>query len=179
MRDDGHIPGYRVVIVTLVLRRTILRGATPPFVMESPSYKIPGPGIVVSRMLERGWAFVRRAGTLIFAVTILVWAAAYYPRYEAAENPSDQLRHSFLGRAGRFVEPMVKPLGWDWKIGCAAIASFPAREVVVAVLGTIYAVGADADESSLVEKLRTATWPDGGTKRLGRSSCSTLFTHGK
>jgi len=153
------------VFVTLVLRRTILKGATPPFVMELPSYKIPGLGIVLYRMFDRGWAFVRRAGTLIFAVTILVWAAAYYPRYEAATNPSEQLRHSFLGQAGQFVEPAVRPLGWDWKIGCAAIASFPAREVVIATLGVIYNLGEDEDEQSetLRETLRSATWE--GTDR--------------
>ena len=155
------------VFVTLVLRRTILKGATPPFVMELPSYKLPGLGIVLYRMLDRGWAFVRRAGTLIFAVTILVWAAAYYPRYEAAENPSEQLRHSFLGRAGQLVEPAVRPLGWDWKIGCAAIASFPAREVVIATLGVIYNLGEDEDEQSetLRETLRSATW-EGTDKRV-------------
>jgi ferrous iron transport protein B len=153
------------VFVTLALRRTILKGATPPFVMELPSYKLPGLSIVVYRMLERGWAFVRRAGTLIFAVTILVWAAAYYPRDEAAANPSEQLRHSFLGQAGQFVEPAVRPLGWDWKIGCAAIASFPAREVVIATLGVIYNLGEDEDEASetLRETLRSATWE--GTDR--------------
>lgn len=153
------------VFVTLVLRRTILKGVTPPFVMELPSYKVPGLGIVLYRMFERGWAFVRRAGTLIFAVTILVWAAAYYPRYEAAANPSEQLRHSFLGQAGQFVEPAVKPLGWDWKIGCAAIASFPAREVVIATLGVIYNLGEDEDEESetLRETLRSAKWE--GTER--------------
>jgi len=153
------------VFVTLVLRRTILKGVTPPFVMELPSYKVPGLGIVLYRMFERGWAFVRRAGTLIFAVTILVWAAAYYPLYEAAENPSEQLRHSFLGQAGQFVEPVVEPLGWDWKIGCAAIASFPAREVVIATLGVIYNLGEDEDEESetLRETLRSAKWE--GTDR--------------
>ncbi|MBC8355347.1 MAG: ferrous iron transport protein B [Planctomycetes bacterium] len=153
------------VLVALMLRQTILKGATPPFVMELPSYKVPGLGIVLYRMLDRGWAFVRRAGTLIFAVTILVWAAAYYPRYEAAANPSEQLRHSFLGQAGQFVEPVVRPLGWDWKIGCAAIASFPAREVVIATLGVIYNLGEDEAEDfeTLGETLGSATWE--GTNR--------------
>ena len=153
------------VFVALALRRTILKGATPPFVMELPSYKVPGLDIVLYRMLDRGWAFIRRAGTLIFAVTILVWAAAYYPRYEAAANPSEQLRHSFLGQAGQLIEPAVRPLGWDWKIGCAAIASFPAREVVIATLGVIYNLGEDEDEQSetLRETLRSSTWE--GTER--------------
>ncbi|MEE8249698.1 MAG: nucleoside recognition domain-containing protein, partial [Gammaproteobacteria bacterium] len=71
------------------------------------------------------------------------------------------LSQSWLGRAGQFVEPLFVPLGWDWRISAAVIAGFPAREVVVAVLGTIYAVGAAADEASLADRLTAATWPDG------------------
>ena len=71
------------------------------------------------------------------------------------------LSQSWLGRAGQFVEPLFTPLGWDWRISAAVIAGFPAREVVVAVLGTIYAVGSAADEASLADRLTSATWPDG------------------
>jgi len=77
------------------------------------------------------------------------------------EAAAAQLTQSWLGRAGRTVEPIFKPLGWDWRVSAAVIAGFPAREVVVAVMGTIYAVGEDADDVSLVSKLRAATWPDG------------------
>mgnify|MGYP000252362038 CR=1 FL=1 len=72
-----------------------------------------------------------------------------------------QLERSFLGRAGSVVEPVFRPLGWDWRVSAAVIAGFPAREVVVAVMGTIYAVGDEASEASLAGKLRSATWPDG------------------
>jgi ferrous iron transport protein B len=74
---------------------------------------------------------------------------------------ASQLEQSLLGRAGRFVAPVFEPLGWDWRVSAAVIAGFPAREVVVAVMGTIYAVGAEAEEDSLAGKLRSATWPDG------------------
>ena len=74
---------------------------------------------------------------------------------------ADQLEQSLLGRAGRIVEPVFTPLGWDWRVSAAVIAGFPAREVVVAVMGTIYAVGEEAEEASLAAKLRSATWPDG------------------
>ena len=79
------------------------------------------------------------------------------------EAAAAQLAQSYLGRMGNWIEPVFTPLGWDWRISAAVIAAFPAREVVVAVLGTIYAVGAEADETSLVERLRSATWPDGRT----------------
>jgi ferrous iron transport protein B len=194
-------------LVALVLRRTLLKGSAPPFVMELPSYKLPGLDIVVYRVLDRGWSFVRRAGTLIFAITIVVWAAGYYPhnpadvdaelfeaqtrletsiglldgevsgdavpRHEQMEVElarvegriaGQYLRYSVLGRLGQFVEPVVKPLGWDWRIGCAAIASLPAREVVIATFGVIYNLGEEESESrdSLKETLRKATWEESG-----------------
>jgi ferrous iron transport protein B len=184
------------VIVALVLKRTLLRGPTPPFVMELPSYKWPSAATVLHRMVERGWSFVRRAGTLIVMVSVLVWAALYYPHNaEVVEAPfaarklsfehklaqladgdarrdevADELRdidrqiegaysrQSILGRVGRWIEPVVRPLGWDWRIGSAAIASFPAREVVVATLGVIYNLGEDIDldESADRSRLQTA-----------------------
>ena len=184
--------------VAWLLKKTLLRGETPPFVLELPSYKMPSIRTVTYRMAERGWAFLARAGTVIFAVTVVIWALAYYPRSQervaaeitaaraelsddpaalAAFNDADNLdhltaslhqRYSFLGRAGQWIEPAVRPLGWDWRIGCAAIASFPAREVVMGVLGVIYHlgpevdVGADGDQSRLQEQLRAARWDDTG-----------------
>jgi ferrous iron transport protein B len=183
--------------VAWVLKKTLLRGETPPFVMELPSYKVPALRTVAYRMTERGWAFLARAGTVIFAVTILVWAAAYYPHsdaqvaadiaaqraaitdpaelaeFESQENlarleASLHQRYSFLGRAGQWIEPAVRPLGWDWRIGCAAIASFPAREVVMGVLGVLYNVGpdvdvgAETDQIRLRDRLRAARWDDTG-----------------
>ncbi len=190
------------VVVALLLKRTLLRGPTPPLVMELPAYKWPSPANVLYRMGERGWAFVRRAGTLILAVSILVWAGLYFPRdSEQVEAPlapqtqaltakaeslaeddpqraeiEDELRElqnqidaayvrdSYLGRVGRAIEPVFHPLGWDWKIGCAVIASFPAREVVVAVLGVIYELGSEVDpgdeesQTRMTAALRSATW---------------------
>jgi ferrous iron transport protein B len=123
-------------------------------------------------------------------VAIIVWGLAYFPRSDLVQSDlqasiaraeavysgeqlenevlglenraaADQLEQSLLGRVGRFVEPVFLPLGWDWRVSAAVIAGFPAREVVVAVMGTIYAVGEDAEEASLTGKLRSAAWPDG------------------
>ena len=195
------------VIVALVLKRTLLRGATPPFVMELPPYKIPGLTIVLHRMLDRGWAVVRRAGTLIVAVAIVVWAMLYYPhdrqaveqalgkhqsaleaelaradlgpdRRAEVENQlslyrddeereklalGEAQRQSLLGRMGRVIEPAVRPLGWDWRIGSAVLASFPAREVVLGTLGVIYNLGeVEIDEeegqTQLQAQLQNAKW---------------------
>jgi ferrous iron transport protein B len=191
---------YALGIVTAifaawVLKRTLLPGATPPFVMELPSYKLPGLQVVLLRMLEQGWAFIYRAGTLILCVAILVWALSYFPRHPsqvpaallqrqaeleqsttkdaqaelaAVENQiaARYLETSYLGRMGKLIEPVVRPLGWDWRIGCAAIASFPAREVVVATLGVIYNLGEGQDENSadLRQTLQDATWDGTGRK---------------
>ena len=195
--------------VAWLLKRTLLRGETPPFVMELPPYKVPSAKLVGRRVLDAGGDFLRRAGTIILAVAILVWAAAYYPRDRAAvEGPfaaekarleadrgtlpagdpglaaiegrlaaidhevaGSYARRSYLGRTGRLIEPLVRPLGWDWRIGCAALASFPAREVVVATLGVIFDLGGDvapkegeADGGvTLADTLRSATWE--GTDR--------------
>jgi ferrous iron transport protein B len=193
-------------VVALVLKKTLLRGPTPPFVMELPSYKWPSPGIVLVRMADRGWSFVHRAGTLILAVSVVVWAASYYPhrsvevddtlapardalaarlqglnenaperarlepRLAEAENAiaAAYQRDSFLGRMGRAIEPAVRPLGWDWRIGCAAIASFPAREVVMGALGVIYNlgrgldVGEQSDQDRLAARMHAARWDDSG-----------------
>ncbi len=190
------------IAVALVLKRTLLRGPTPPLVMELPAYKWPSPSNVLHRMFERGWGFVRRAGTLIVAVSIIVWASLYYPHdVEQVEAPfvterqqieaqlatldedapermqvqgqlddlenlvaAAYVRQSILGRIGHWIEPAVAPLGWDWRLGCAAIASFPAREVVIATLGIIYELGGDVDlddtqsRTRLISALRGATW---------------------
>lgn len=182
--------------VAWVLKKTLFRGETPPFVMELPSYKWPSPRVVVGRVYDRGKAFVTRAGTLIFATTIVVWAAGYFPGDHsrlhqlqtqiensgaaatgglpatdkmaalAAERnrlSSQLIAESFLGRLGKFVEPAVEPLGWDWRIGVGAIASFPAREVIIATLGTIYSLGGDVDEQDegLIGAMHRSKWPDG------------------
>jgi ferrous iron transport protein B len=184
--------------VAWLLKKTFFRGETPPFVMELPSYKWPSLRVVAARVYDRGKAFVVRAGTLIFATSIVVWAAGYFPgdrsELHRVEAESEQLKatepeqlspeasarietlaaeqnqlsssliaDSFLGRIGKAIEPAVIPLGWDWRIGVGAIASFPAREVIIATLGTIYSLGGDVNEEDegLRGALKGATWPDG------------------
>ena len=176
--------------VAWLLKRTMLSGEPVPFLMELPPFKIPAWRVVLFRMYDRSLAFLRRAGSIILATTILVWALSYYPHPESHPEPhsdpnradtsgqtaaaseavtiehdvaGQRLRNSYLGRAGRAIEPFVTPLGWDWKIGMATLASFPAREVVIAALGTIYNLGADQSEDSveLRDAMRAETWPDG------------------
>ena len=169
----------------LLLKSTALKGPKPRFMLALPEFRTPNLQTVAIKLYDRGRIFLKRAGTVIFTVAIGVWVLAYYPRMDveqyqssltenqatqsqginapSAENAQSaaQMSQSWLGRIGRKIEPVFKPLGWDWRVSSAVVAGFPAREVVVAVMGTIYAVGSDADEQSLAEKLRAATWPDG------------------
>ncbi len=183
------------VMVSFVLKK-ILKSEQSSFMMEMPSYKTPTLRSVFVRVLNRTKSFVKRAGTIIAAITIIIWALSYYPRsaevksfYAARHSALEAelqnglaeadyqtrlseienekagafLADSYFGRFGRTLEPLFEPLGWDWKITLAALASFPAREVVIATLGTIYNLGAGVDEesSTLVTKMRNAKWDHG------------------
>ncbi|HEY7155796.1 MAG TPA: ferrous iron transport protein B [Gemmataceae bacterium] len=183
-------------LVALLLKRTLLRGETPVFILEMPLYKLPSPRLVLRRMLDSGWAFLRRAGTLILASMVVVWALLYFPRGEGTEGETYDLhvaqmqqelrelkedeakdeesiaakekeinrviaawkRQSWLGRMGKAIEPAVRPLGWDWKIGVAALASFPAREVIIGTLGILYSEG-EQDTDAIREAKNVADLP--------------------
>jgi ferrous iron transport protein B len=248
------------VIVSFVLKKTVFKTERGTFMMEMPSYKVPVLRSVAIRVVNRVKTFVVRAGTVILAITVIIWALSYYPRSEeavsqyeaskteqtaawqtaqtqadrqvssllagatdqtkalaasfadtlasiafpdeirktasglATEYPAHsdilavyeqlnlqrldyssslsnlshqwagvQIRNSYLGRIGRSVGFLFAPLGWDWKITMAVLASFPAREVIVATLGTIYNLGTDVNEesTSLIDKMRQATWEEG------------------
>ncbi|MDA7950198.1 MAG: ferrous iron transport protein B, partial [Pirellulaceae bacterium] len=201
-----YLVGIIVAIgVAWVLKKTMLKEGSSTFVMELPSYKLPSLGNVWFKVYQGGASFVKDAGTIIVAATILVWAAAYFPRNveslpdglldrEAAltaslENVTEGspeaetleeelvavsnqidahfLQTSYLGRTGKAIEPLVEPLGWDWRIGSAAIASFPAREVIVSTMGVLFGLGGEVDEesASMRSSLQNATW-DGSERKL-------------
>jgi ferrous iron transport protein B len=162
------------VCVAWVLKRTILRGPTPPLVMELPPYRLPNPLTILQTIWSRAWLFVRRAGTVILAISIILWALANFPRVApegdtmqtAADRSaveSEQLKHSFAGRLGHLIEPVIAPLGFDWQMGIGLISSFAARETLVSTLSIVYNVGREADSSSpsLIEAIRKARRPDG------------------
>jgi ferrous iron transport protein B len=172
------------VVVAFILKRTILKSPPPPFVMELPPYRVPNFRTILQNMFTRSWLFLKRAGTVILAISIVLWALMYFPRNAApiqntasvvqnsetvaAENgnidgESTQLQNSYAGRLGHLIEPVIAPLGFDWKIGVALIASFAAREVLVSTLSIIYNVGKDETEESetLISAIRDARRDDG------------------
>ena len=157
------------VIVAFILKRTILKSPPPPFIMELPPYRMPNLRTVFLNMFERSWLFVKRAGTVILAISVILWALMYFPRMieqsPTGETPSqsEQLENSYAGQLGKAIEPVIAPLGFDWKIGVALIASFAAREVLVSTLSIIYNVGSDATEESetLISAIQNDKKPDG------------------
>jgi ferrous iron transport protein B len=145
-----------------VFKRTLLKGQARPMIMELPPYRLPRLKGLALSVGHRASLFLKKAGTIILSLSIVLWALATYPKTDAAPGASDeaaqeaQLEHSALGRVGKAIEPAVAPLGYDWKIGVGIVASFAAREVFVSTMGTIYGVGSGADEESttLRDRLR-------------------------
>jgi ferrous iron transport protein B len=189
------------VLAAFVLKRTVLKSPTPPLVLELPPYRMPDARSVLRRAYDRCKVFVRDAGTVILACSIVLWALLYFPRdvktsfdpnwekklitdsfnasfgggrraepkhvqemverrNRAFENidkryEAERLQLSFAGRIGHAIEPVIRPLGFDWKIGIGLLASFAAREVFVSTMGLVYGVGeADEESSSLREAIR-------------------------
>ena len=150
-----------------LLRMTLLRGETTDFVMELPPYRMPTSKAVLLHTWYRGWLYLRKAGTIILAASIVLWAAANFP------SPSEQalagldeeaarqvnLRYSIVGRLGSAVEPLIRPLGFDWRIGTALIGSIPAKELFVSQMGIIYAVAGEDEETGLQDRLRADYTP--------------------
>ncbi|MGH9871205.1 MAG: ferrous iron transport protein B [Pyrinomonadaceae bacterium] len=162
------------VIVAWILKHTLLKAPSPPFVMELPPYRMPNLSNVAHSLLARVGVFLKRAGTVIFAISILLWALVAFPRSTSqktspgntAKQPTAaaaQVENSYAGQAGRVIEPLISPLGFDWKIGIGLISSFAARETVISTLSIVYNVGDSSSEQSksLVEVIRDAKHPDG------------------
>lgn len=196
------------LLMAWLFKRTLLKGETPMLIMELPPYKRPLLRVVLRHMWDRSKIFLRRAGTVILGISIVLWFLATYPRsgqleeqfetrraaitntFSAVSLPTatgsdagrlaeledqltavdkeeagEKLRHSFAGRLGRLIEPVIAPLGFDWKIGIGIVASFAAREVFVSTMSTVYNVG-DFDDSeagltTLADTLKSQVRPDG------------------
>ena len=155
------------IVVAWILKHTILNAPSPPFAMELPPYRLPNFGNVGHILLGRVGAFLKQAGTVILAISILMWVLVTFPRSrtsDAGTNRAIQVEDSYAGRAGHRIEPLIAPLGFDWKIGIGLISSFAARETVISTLSIIYNAGDDstsAQSTSLVTAMRNAKRADG------------------
>lgn len=162
---------------SLLLKKTVLRGAATPFVMELPPYRAPTLSGVLWHVWEKTWHYIQKAGTVILAAAVLIWIITNFPDYKPNEKELElksanyhtnslstesnnttigmeaalariKLENSFAGKIGKFLEPAFKPLGFDWKIAVATVTGFAAKEVVVSTLGVLYAVGLEENEES-------------------------------
>ncbi len=149
------------IVLAKALRSTLFKGEVAPFVMELPPYRMPTVRGTLIHMWERAWLFLRKAGTIIVGISILLWAMTSYPKapqtelagLDAEQAQQVELTYSVAGRIGHALEPVMKPIGFDWKTSTAMIGAFAAKEVFVAQLGIVHSVG-EADEES--QPLRAA-----------------------
>jgi ferrous iron transport protein B len=167
------------LVVAALLKRTLLRGEGLPFFMELPPYRLPTLRLWASQVWGSLSAFLRRAGTIILGVSVALWVLLNVPRVEAPAglDPASArrfaLEHSLAGTAGRAIEPLIAPLGFDWKIGVGLLASLAAREVIVSTLAQIYA--ATDEESGLREAIRADVDPRSGRRVFEPATVAALL----
>ena len=154
---------FGVFFFAWLFKRTLFKSAPQHMIMELPPYQPPRFKEILRHMIERGWLFLKNAGTIILAISIVLWFLTTYPKHpDATVSATQQIEHSFAGQAGQLIEPVIKPLGFDWRIGIGLITSFAAREVFVSSMGVIFGVtSADDNTTPLRDALRAAHWPDG------------------
>lgn len=165
-----HVLGLAVALpVAWIVNRWILKIPAHPFLLEMPPYRLPVPRDVLWRVWLGGRDFLQRAGGIILALSIVIWALLSFPKSQTGDvEPSVQIENSYLGQAGKAIQPLFAPAGYDWKLTIGVLASFPAREVIVSTLGIIYRLeGDDAEDSaSLTEAMRAEKWTSG--PRIGQ-----------
>ena len=148
------------ILMAWVFKRTLFKGPTPPFIMELPPYRCPSLKATVLHMWERSRLFLKKAGTVILLFSVALWALMTYPKLPGA-TADGALRHSFAGRVGVFLEPAIKPLGYDWRIGIGLVGSLAAREIFVSTMSIAFNIDESEDTTSLQNAFTQARWPDG------------------
>jgi ferrous iron transport protein B len=170
-----YVTGILIALIAArLLRQSLFRGETTPFLMELPPYRLPTAGSLLAQMWTRSWLYLKKAGTVILGVSIILWVLTSYPQppaettepgageaaWTADEQAAAAMSYSVAGRVGRALEPVLEPMGFDWRIGTALIGAFAAKEVFVAQMGIVFAVGeADENSDALRTRLRRAYRP--------------------
>ncbi|MCM2276685.1 MAG: ferrous iron transport protein B [Oligoflexia bacterium] len=139
------------LVMAMIFRKSVFRGPKSPLLMELPSYKWPSVRNIVLGLLERAKIFVRRAGTVILLLSVVLWFLAAYPKpgaEDAVDPAHPAITYSYAGKIGRAIEPLMRPLGFDWRVSIALIPGFAAREVMVSALATVYSIEGGEDEAA-------------------------------
>jgi len=157
-----------------VFNRTLKKTGETLMVLELPSYQRPSWREVLMQMMDRGKIFLRRAGTVILGLSILLWALKTYPKSDS-EDDSEQLAHSAAGRMGKFIEPVIEPLGYDWEMGVGLVASFAAREMFVSTMSIIYLGKDKTEEGDTVRQKMAKEKRADGTPAYNLRTCLSLL----
>ena len=141
------------VLLARIFSKFLVKGDDTPFVMELPPYRMPTAKSIIRHTWEKGEQYLKKMGGIIMIASILIWFLGYYPNHDGYETVAEQQENSYIGRIGQAVEPVLKPLGFDWKLGIGLISGVGAKELVVSTLGVLYANDADADAVSLADRI--------------------------
>jgi ferrous iron transport protein B len=159
-----YVLGFLAAIITArALKSTVLKSTRAPFMLEMPPYRWPTTRSIALRLIDRSRVFLRRAGTVILAVAIVLWVLAHLP---LSGGKAPEIGQSLAGKIGHGVEPLIRPLGFNWKIGIGLITSIAAREVIVGTLGSIYGMEGTSQSVGLQEALRHELTPGGAAALL-------------
>lgn len=160
-----YVLGFVFALLAALVSKYFIKSKTKSFlVMDLPTYKMPLWGYNVKLMLEKVWGFITGAGKVIFAVSVVLWVLSYFgPKQEPDQFVATEvsLQDSYLGKLGHFIEPAIRPLGYDWKMGIGLLSSFAAREVFVGTMSTLYSLDEEAPEGKLLDKMHQDTYPNG------------------
>jgi ferrous iron transport protein B len=159
-----YILGFVAAVATArLLKSSVLKSGRTPFLLEMPSYRWPTLGSLGLRLLDRSKVFLRRAGTIILLVTVILWVMCHLP-YSHGKPP--EIGASLAGTIGRTIEPVIKPLGFNWKIGIGLITAVAARETIIATLGTIYGMDPESNKLGMQAALHRDLTPGGAVALL-------------
>ena len=141
------------VLLARLFSRFLVKGDDTPFVMELPPYRLPTAKAIFRHTWEKGAQYLRKMGGIIMIASIVIWALGYYPDHDAYETVAEQQENSYIGQIGKAMEPVIEPLGFDWKLGIGILSGVGAKELVVSTLGVLYTNDAEADAVSLAERI--------------------------
>ena len=141
------------VVMARLFSRFLVKGDDTPFVMELPPYRMPTMKAILRHTWEKGAQYLRKMGGIILVASIVIWALGYYPNHHSYNTVAEQQEHSYIGQIGKAIEPVIEPLGFDWKLGIGLLSGVGAKELVVSTLGVLYTNDTEADTVSLRERI--------------------------
>ena len=141
------------VIMARIFSKFLVKGEDSPFVMELPPYRMPTSKSIMRHTWEKGAQYLKKMGGIIMIASIIIWFLGYYPRHDAHESVAEQQENSYIGQIGKAIEPVIKPLGFDWKLGIGLISGVGAKELVVSTLGVLYTNEGDVENVNLSNRI--------------------------